>query len=57
VILPGAGLASRAQGLGNVPGQQKVIDYLPDQVGAVIVHRTGMIIETIPIVGYRITPS
>jgi ABC-2 type transport system permease protein len=27
-----------SQGLGNVPGLQKVIDYLPDQAGAVIIH-------------------
>lgn len=27
-----------SQGLGNVPGLQKVIDYLPDQTGAVIMH-------------------
>jgi ABC-2 type transport system permease protein len=27
-----------SQGLGNVPGLQKVIDYLPDQSGAVIMH-------------------
>jgi ABC-2 type transport system permease protein len=30
-----------SQGLGNVPGLQKVIDYLPDQAGAVIMHLTG----------------
>jgi ABC-2 type transport system permease protein len=30
-----------SQGLGNVPGLQKVIDYLPDQAGAVIVHLNG----------------
>lgn len=30
-----------SQGLGNVPGLQKVIDYLPDQAGAVIVHLSG----------------
>lgn len=30
-----------SQGLGNVPGLQKVIDYLPDQAGAVIGHLTG----------------
>jgi ABC-2 type transport system permease protein len=29
-----------SQGLGNVPGLQKVIDYLPDQAGAVIIHQT-----------------
>lgn len=27
-----------SQGLGNVPGLQKVIDYLPDQAGSVIIH-------------------
>jgi ABC-2 type transport system permease protein len=27
-----------SQGLGNVPGLQKVIDYLPDQAGGVIMH-------------------
>jgi ABC-type transport system involved in multi-copper enzyme maturation permease subunit len=27
-----------AQGLGNIPGLQQVIDYLPDQAGAVIIH-------------------
>lgn len=27
-----------SQGLGNVPGLKKVIDYLPDQAGAVIMH-------------------
>ena len=27
-----------SQGLGNVPGLQKLIDYLPDQAGAVIMH-------------------
>jgi hypothetical protein len=27
-----------SQGLGNVPGLQKAIDYLPDQAGAVIMH-------------------
>ena len=30
-----------SQGLGNVPGLQKVIDYLPDQAGAVIMHLTA----------------
>jgi len=30
-----------SQGLGNVPGLQKVIDYLPDQSGAVIMHLNG----------------
>jgi ABC-type transport system involved in multi-copper enzyme maturation permease subunit len=30
-----------SQGLGNVPGLQKVIDYLPDQAGSVIVHLSG----------------
>lgn len=30
-----------SQGLGNVPGLQKVIDYLPDQAGAVIAHLTS----------------
>jgi len=30
-----------SQGLGNVPGLQKVIDYLPDQAGAVIMHLNG----------------
>jgi ABC-2 type transport system permease protein len=30
-----------SQGLGNVPGLQKVIDYLPDQAGAVITHMSG----------------
>jgi ABC-type transport system involved in multi-copper enzyme maturation permease subunit len=30
-----------SQGLGNVPGLQKVIDYLPDQAGAVVVHLSG----------------
>jgi len=30
-----------SQGLGNVPGVQKAIDYLPDQAGAVIMHLTG----------------
>jgi ABC-type transport system involved in multi-copper enzyme maturation permease subunit len=30
-----------SQGLGNVPGLQKVIDYLPDQAGAVITHLSG----------------
>jgi ABC-type transport system involved in multi-copper enzyme maturation permease subunit len=30
-----------SQGLGNVPGLQKVIDYLPDQAGAVIMHLSG----------------
>jgi ABC-2 type transport system permease protein len=27
-----------SQGLGNVPGLRRVIDYLPDQAGAVIMH-------------------
>lgn len=30
-----------SQGLGNLPGLQKVIDYLPDQAGAVIMHLSG----------------
>jgi ABC-2 type transport system permease protein len=30
-----------SQGLGNVPGLQKVVDYLPDQAGAVIMHLTA----------------
>ena len=30
-----------SQGLGNVPGLQQVIDYLPDQAGAVIAHLSG----------------
>ncbi len=30
-----------SQGLGNVPGLGKVIDYLPDQAGAVIMHLSG----------------
>jgi hypothetical protein len=30
-----------SQGLGNVPGLQKVIDYLPDQAGGVIAHLSG----------------
>jgi hypothetical protein len=30
-----------SQGLGNVPGLQKIIDYLPDQSGAVIMHLNG----------------
>ncbi|MGH3167401.1 MAG: hypothetical protein ACRDN0_16110 [Trebonia sp.] len=30
-----------SQGLGNVPGLQKVIDYLPDQAGEVIMHLAG----------------
>jgi ABC-type transport system involved in multi-copper enzyme maturation permease subunit len=30
-----------SQGLGNVPGLQKITDYLPDQAGAVIVHLSG----------------
>jgi ABC-type transport system involved in multi-copper enzyme maturation permease subunit len=30
-----------SQGLGNVPGLQQVIDYLPDQSGAVIMHLSG----------------
>jgi ABC-2 type transport system permease protein len=30
-----------SQGLGNVPGLQRVIDYLPDQAGAVITHLSG----------------
>jgi hypothetical protein len=29
-----------SQGLGNVPGLQRLIDYLPDQAGAVIMHLT-----------------
>jgi ABC-2 type transport system permease protein len=36
VLLPLLFLDS--QGLGNVPGLGKVIDYLPDQAGAVIMH-------------------
>jgi ABC-2 type transport system permease protein len=36
VLLPLLFLDS--QGLGNVPGLQKIIDYLPDQAGAVIMH-------------------
>lgn len=39
ILLPVLFLDS--QGLGNVPGLQKVIDYLPDQAGAVIVHLNG----------------
>jgi ABC-2 type transport system permease protein len=31
-----------SQGLGNVPGLQKVIDYLPDQAGAVVAHLSGV---------------
>jgi ABC-2 type transport system permease protein len=30
-----------SQGLGNVPGLQRVIDYLPDQAGTVITHLSG----------------
>jgi ABC-type transport system involved in multi-copper enzyme maturation permease subunit len=30
-----------SQGLGNVPGLQKVIDYLPDQAGTVVMHLSG----------------
>lgn len=30
-----------SQGLGNVPGLQTVIDYLPDQAGSVIAHLSG----------------
>lgn len=30
-----------SQGLGNVPGLQRVIDYLPDQAGSVIMHLSG----------------
>jgi ABC-type transport system involved in multi-copper enzyme maturation permease subunit len=30
-----------SQGLGNVPLLQQVIDYLPDQAGAVITHMSG----------------
>jgi hypothetical protein len=30
-----------SQGLGNVPGLNRVIDYLPDQAGGVIVHLSG----------------
>jgi hypothetical protein len=30
-----------SQGLGNVPGLQHVLDYLPDQAGAVITHLSG----------------
>ena len=30
-----------SQGLGNVPGMQRVIDYLPDQAGALIAHISG----------------
>ena len=30
-----------SQGLGNVPGLQTVIDYLPDEAGAVITHLSG----------------
>lgn len=30
-----------SQGLGNVPGLQRVIDYLPDQAGALITHFSG----------------
>ena len=30
-----------SQGLGNVPGLQTVIDYLPDQAGAVVAHLSG----------------
>jgi ABC-type transport system involved in multi-copper enzyme maturation permease subunit len=31
-----------SQGLGNVPGLQRVIDYLPDQAGALITHFSGV---------------
>lgn len=31
-----------SQGLGNVPGLQKVLDYLPDQAGALITHMSGV---------------
>jgi ABC-2 type transport system permease protein len=31
-----------SQGLGNVPGLQKIIDYLPDQAGAVLAHLSGV---------------
>lgn len=31
-----------SQGLGNVPGLQRVLDYLPDQAGAVITHLSGV---------------
>jgi ABC-type transport system involved in multi-copper enzyme maturation permease subunit len=31
-----------SQGLGNVPGVQKVTDYLPDQAGAVAAHLSGV---------------
>jgi ABC-2 type transport system permease protein len=30
-----------SQGLGNVPGLQRIVDYLPDQAGAVITHLSG----------------
>jgi hypothetical protein len=30
-----------SQGLGNVPGLQRVLDYLPDQAGALITHLSG----------------
>lgn len=30
-----------SQGLGNVPGLQRVVDYLPDQAGGVIAHLSG----------------
>jgi ABC-2 type transport system permease protein len=30
-----------SQGLGNVPGLQRVTDYLPDQAGALITHFSG----------------
>lgn len=30
-----------SQGLGNVPGLQQVLDYLPDQAGAVMMHLSG----------------
>jgi ABC-2 type transport system permease protein len=30
-----------SQGLGNVPGLKRVIDYLPDQAGSVIMHLSG----------------
>jgi hypothetical protein len=30
-----------SQGLGNVPGVRRVVDYLPDQAGSVIMHLSG----------------
>ncbi|WP_213451717.1 ABC transporter permease subunit [Rhizomonospora bruguierae] len=39
VLLPLLFLGS--QGLGNVPGLRTVLQYLPDQAGAVIMHLTG----------------